>query len=110
MSKLVFGEITLKQAEQRALVEGDLLRGFIVVNGKEYDRRLVNQKPLHNPCLDVFGAGPDDARCTSCAHLELHNGGSQNYYKCNLWPITGGPGTDHRLNWPACAKYEGSEA
>src|SRR4051812_7898721 len=104
-TKLVFGETTYEEAT-KGIDAASQHRGYIYVNGKEYDRRLVNQKPAHNPCLDVFGQGPDGATCKTCQHLEQHNGGSRNYYKCNLRPRSGGPGTDHRLNWPACGKHE----
>jgi hypothetical protein len=66
---------------------------------------LVNTHPTGNPCVAVFGPGPAGATCAGCGHLhELQY--SRLVFKCDRRPITGGAGTDHRLRWPACAKYE----
>lgn len=56
-------------------------------------------------------------RCGTCAHRELHNGGTaQDFPKCFLpgpgasHPrITGGPGTDVRAWWPACPAHQPKE-
>lgn len=34
------------------------------------------------------------------------HGGKRTYYKCMLMPVTNGPGSDIRLSWPACVKWE----
>src|SRR4051812_26514333 len=67
---------------------------------------LVNAHPKENPCLAVFGAGPVGVTCKTCTHLQLWGGNSRNYYKCALRGHSSGPGTDHRVNWPACKRYE----
>lgn len=59
-----------------------------------------------NPCVLVFGAGPDGVTCKGCAHLVRNSGHSKNYYKCHFRGNTSGPGTDHKVRWPACSKYE----
>lgn len=64
---------------------------------------------LENPMLYVHGPGPQGRICNSCAHLGLYEGNTSNYYKCSLRGITHGAGTDHRIRWPACAKYEAGE-
>lgn len=61
-----------------------------------------------NPCIAVFGAGPDGTRCKDCQHLRSKEG-SKTFYKCALRTITNGPATDHKVNWPTCAKYERSQ-
>lgn len=43
--------------------------------------------------------------CNTCAHRTTHRR-VQNYYKCDLIPVTFGPLTDIRLSWPACDRYE----
>lgn len=59
-----------------------------------------------NPMLVVVGKDPENRRCADCAHLFMVGGVSGRYYKCDLRRVTGGPATDHRVNWPACAKFE----
>lgn len=59
-----------------------------------------------NPCLALYGAGPEGKRCQTCRFLYYHKA-SQRWYKCELrGEPTRGPGTDHRVRWPACAHYE----
>jgi hypothetical protein len=48
---------------------------------------------------------PRGETCGSCRHSIAHSV-SKRYFKCNLVPITFGPGTDIRLKWPACVKWE----
>lgn len=59
-----------------------------------------------NPCLQYYGPGPEGQTCKGCTHLYTHQPGANRYYKCNLRPLTSGPGTDHRVRWPACSRYE----
>lgn len=60
-----------------------------------------------NPCVRVFGAGPDGATCKGCALLYIkHNNSNRRYYGCRLRTRTAGPATDHLVGWRACAKYE----
>lgn len=59
-----------------------------------------------NPCLYVYGAGPRGKTCKTCSHLYLQGGTAGRYYKCAMRSNTRGPGTDHRVNWPSCGKYE----
>lgn len=58
-----------------------------------------------NPCVRWLGKGPEGKKCRTCAHI-VCRAFSKRYYKCDIRPITGGPATDHRLKWNACAKYE----
>ena len=50
----------------------------------------------------LHGLGPTDKRCGDCAHFFAAGA----YYKCELYGITGGPGTDWRVRWQACGKFE----
>lgn len=59
-----------------------------------------------NPCVGMFGKGPDGFTCKGCTHI-YRCGRRGKYIKCDLRPHTNGPGSDHRVGWPACAKYEG---
>jgi len=55
----------------------------------------------NNPCVKLYGLGPDGARCKTCTLLFRRG----QYFKCRLRNLTSGPGSDHRANWPACGKY-----
>jgi hypothetical protein len=58
-----------------------------------------------NPCVRLYGYGPEGERCKTCAKLWSHRT-ARTYYKCELREFTRGPGSDHRVGWAACAKYE----
>ena len=58
-----------------------------------------------NPCIAAFGKGPDGSRCKTCVHL-FGKSFAKTYYKCDLRKNSNGPATDHRVNFPACGKYE----
>lgn len=66
-------------------------------------------KPLKhkkaNPLIKFFGKGPDNEKCKSCVHF-YRKKFSKTYFKCALRGDTAGPGTDHRANWPSCAKFQ----
>lgn len=59
-----------------------------------------------NPCVKLYGAGPEAETCKHCTYLTLQRYTAKNYYKCKLRTITRGPATDHRVNWKACAKFQ----
>ena len=59
-----------------------------------------------NPVRVALGPGPEGAICGDCTHFYRVGGVAGRYYKCDLRKNTGGPATDHRVRWPACAKYE----
>ena len=61
-----------------------------------------------NPCVKVFGYGPEGAICKTCVYLYYHQF-TKRYYKCKLRPSTHGPATDHRVGYRACRKYERKE-
>lgn len=62
--------------------------------------------PKSNPCIPAFGPGPEGRICRDCTHLFRVGGVAGRYYKCDLRVRTGGPGSDHRVRWPACARFE----
>jgi len=43
-----------------------------------------------------------DETCYSCVHAVK----SWKWWKCDRLPFTGGPGTDIRVSWRACVKWE----
>jgi hypothetical protein len=72
--------------------------------------RTKKPKIVGNPCVARFGVGPDGATCKGCAHLYRMHWHDYKYPKCDLRKLTHGPGSDHRVNWLACGKYEAREA
>lgn len=60
--------------------------------------------PNPNPCVAVYGSGPEGRTCGTCQYLEVWEY-ARRYYKCTLRLNTHGAATDHRLGWDACGKY-----
>lgn len=56
-----------------------------------------------------IGSGPRGETCGTCKHAYSRNGGRRNYWKCDLVKATGGPGSDIRLKWPACSRFDQKE-
>lgn len=52
------------------------------------------------------GSGPAGETCGTCRHARYHET-AKRYWKCALVKSTSGPGTDIRLKWPACSKWQG---
>jgi hypothetical protein len=69
-----------------------------------YDLLLKGWHPfgdkLHPDAPPVDDRQAPGPRCRTCNH-RLTGG----YPKCDLHPITHGPGTDCRAWWPACTNY-----
>jgi hypothetical protein len=63
------------------------------------------RKRSANPMVRTWGEGPAGVACAKCSHLFARQFAGR-YYKCDLRKLSNGPGTDHRVNWPACAKFE----
>lgn len=71
----------------------------------EWFSKATIQKPEWiNPMVRKFGIDPEGRKCKGCDFLTV-NACSKRYYKCRLRGVTSGPATDHRINWPACAKW-----
>lgn len=61
-----------------------------------------------NPCIHVWGPGPEGAKCKTCEHLVKWQH-ARTYYKCDMRRMSASGATDHRVNWRACGKYEASD-
>lgn len=62
-----------------------------------------------NPCVRLFGKGPEGATCKTCTHLVRMLYG-HTVLKCDeRGDLTHGPKTDQRSRWNACAKYHKGE-
>jgi len=70
-----------------------------------FDEWEKNYKGEPNPMIPKVGRGPEGERCKTCRFL-YGKTFSKTYYKCKWRGDTNGAGTDHRVNWNACAKYE----
>jgi len=81
--QLKFGEITRAEAEKQA--------------------GIAHQE---NPCIAAYGRDPMGRTCKFCAHLYYKSYYPKRFYKCELRKDTNGRGTDHRVKWPACGRYE----
>lgn len=57
-----------------------------------------------NPMIRAVGPGPSGERCKNCKYI-IRKSFSKIYYKCQWRGDSNGPGTDHRINWPACSKF-----
>lgn len=74
-----------------------------VWNGYRYS---WNEKKFDsNPMIWAYGFGQDGKRCKHCSYLHKKQFAGT-YYKCELRGDTNGSGTDHRVNWAACSKFE----
>ncbi len=50
------------------------------------------------------GAGPQGRKCKDCARCNYRQY-SRRFYKCSAYGNSHGPGTDWRVNWPACGIF-----
>jgi len=62
-----------------------------------------------NPCLLTHGTGSVGQTCKGCVHLRYSQQYANRHWKCDLRKLTHGAATDHRVNWPACGRYEERE-
>ncbi len=58
-----------------------------------------------NPMITRYGRGPKGKECKDCKYL-LRKRYDKVYIKCRLRGNTNGAGTDHRVHFPVCAKFE----
>jgi hypothetical protein len=72
---------------------------------QEYTRKNAAKKIEKMHVLYGVSAGN---LCMDCKHLFCHER-SRHWYKCKLYGITGGPGTDWRVKWTACGKFEAGQ-
>ena len=74
------------------------------------DQLSAFEVPLYlepNPCVHLFGRGPEGAVCKTCSHLTTSNVRSRRtFYKCDQRRMSHGAATDHRVRWRACGRYE----
>lgn len=69
-------------------------------NVARIDPRPRRLRDMH----DAYGRDPQHT-CGQCKHC-IAVRFARTYYKCDLTRMTHGPGTDWRLGWEACTKFE----
>ena len=72
-------------------------------------KEQLDLKLIPNPVVRIYGFGPKGQKCKGCKKLYFRQH-SKRYYKCELRKETRGTGSDHRVNWPACSKFERASA
>lgn len=84
-----------------------------LVFGRDRDPYVARRRrpPLSvrgNPMIAIHGRDPEGRRCGDCGLLVPKSVGRRRiWYACLLrGKPTAGPGTDHLVSWPACAKFE----
>lgn len=55
------------------------------------------------------GTGPEGEKCKTCRHIRRVQGGAKTFPKCALIRWTKGPGTDIKVNAPACSRWAPQE-
>lgn len=76
---------------------------YLNLLGEPVSIKDARKKP--NPLVKTFGPGPEGEHCKNCKHL-FWRSYSKTYYKCRLRDNNESSSTDHRVNWPACGKFE----
>lgn len=69
-------------------------------------KKKRNDKPRGSAA--PIGSGPAGETCKSCKHSYC-NQYAKRYWKCDLVKATHGPGSDIRLKWAACSRWEAKE-
>ncbi len=72
--------------------------------GNEIPEPIKPDSTSPNPCVNLYGPGPDEAQCKDCTQI-AGICKAKTYYKCRLRENTHGKATDHKLRWSACAKF-----
>lgn len=81
----------------------------MLISAEELDR--ITPKPGEsgyidpNPCIAMFGKGPEGATCKKCIHLTRLQYG-HTVLKCDQRAdLTHGKATDQKAGWKACARF-----
>jgi hypothetical protein len=69
-----------------------------------------NEIPVSdNPCVRLYGIDPQGRKCKDCKNLTKYYYHGYTYIKCDLRKLTHGKGSDHRVKWDACKRFEQEE-
>lgn len=66
------------------------------------------KKPIEseNPMVRLYDRGPNGKKCKECKFLLRLYHHNKTYIKCEKRGVTHGKGTDYRVRWEACSKFE----
>lgn len=67
------------------------------------EKNAIDKKS--NPCIALYGPGPEGAKCKDCSLLGAIKHDAT-WYKCKLRNNTHGRASDHKVRWPACGKFQ----
>lgn len=81
----------------------EIVREYLVSHG--YDG-LASSEDWDGCGCGVGDLMPCGGPRTNCQPADGHPGAGRIYWKCLLRAYSHGPGTDRRVNWPACGKWE----
>ena len=84
----------------------DLFGNEITVEESKVIERKGKRKTLPKGNAAPIGSGPDCETCGSCKYAYRSGSPRKVYYKCRLVQPTIGIGTDIRLKWAACSRWE----
>ena len=72
---------------------------------REIERKGKKRRTQASGNAAPIGSGPDGETCKTCRHAYSVKY-SKRYWKCALVKPTCGLGSDIRLKWPACSRWE----
>jgi len=100
--------VTLAEALGIHPLEQGLFNTWYRVTQSRTEPALPEKTKPVNPCIALYGAGPDGQTCKGCTHLRypLMRNPKAHHWKCDLRKLSHGAATDHRVTWQACTKYE----
>ena len=105
------GATTCRWCETRAPARGSLAERFPGATPTQQDRARRGLHPMGHP-MPVLCELVAAETCGACAHRQRQrsDSGKKTWSKCALAARTGGPATDTRAGWPACARWMSVEA
>lgn len=89
--------------EQQTVVTRDLFGNEVSVKFGDGVPKKNRDTPKGNAA--PIGSGPAGETCKTCRHSYCFTY-AKRYWKCDLVKPTSGAGTDIRLKWAACSRWE----
>jgi hypothetical protein len=80
------------------------------LDGIPVDPLHVTKRP--NQLLSMhgaYGAGPKDKKCGDCFFITRDTHHNKAYFKCQIFGVTRGQGSDFRKKWPSCGSFKQKE-
>jgi len=74
------------------------------------ERKTADRRIGYLATPSPIGSAQTDETCKTCQHSYKRAGGTKSYWKCGLMKPSHGKGTDIRLRWAACSRWEAKES